>query len=126
MKANSKEGTGDMTEEQNSKIVWLNRAFYAEKKIQSLEAVKEKNKALADKFGTEFSNENIDDLIQELRRYRTEIFNAISTLNNDELEAIMNLRYLTYMTMQQISESLCYDRKTIQRKHKLALDKIEI
>ena len=113
-----------MTEEQNLKIDWLNRAFCAEKKIQSLELVKEKNKALSDKFGTEFSNENIDDLIQELRRYRTEIFNAISALNDDELEAIMNLRYLTYMTMQQISDSLCYDRKTIQRKHKLALDKI--
>lgn len=138
-----------MTEEQMKKILWLNRAFYADNKIKALEAVREKNRSLAVKCSTGYENDgstsgthenNHEKILHEicdndiaiktelnnLIRIRSEIFNAIKSLDNDELETILNMRYLGYMNMQQIADKLHYERKTIQRKHKVALDKMKM
>lgn len=136
-----------MTEEQLEKIAWLNRAFHADNKIKALEAIRERNKSIAerctatyDSSGSSGTHENsqeaiihaicddnikIQERLKELMSYRTEIKNAIERLDNDELETIMNMRYLAYMKPYQIADALHYDRKTIQRKHKAALDIIK-
>lgn len=137
-----------MTEEQIKIKEWLNRAFYADNKIKALEAVREKNRELATKCSASYENDGStsglhgnskEKIIHEicdndlairkeldaLVGIRTEILKVISVINNDELEAILNMRYLGYMNMQQIADELHYDRRTIQRKYIIALDKIK-
>lgn len=138
-----------MTEEQAEMVRWLNRALYADNKIKALEAVRDKNRALAAKCSISYENDGsaagthenkhekilheicdnnvaIKAELDNLVGVRSEIFNAISSLNNDELETILNMRYLGYMNMQQIADKLHYERKTIQRKHITALDKLKM
>ena len=144
-----KEGEEKVTEEQVGIIKWLNRAFYADNKIKALEAVREKNRALEAKYSISYEHDSsesgkhdnsqerilheigdndlaIKQELDALVGVRTEISQAIKQLNNDELETILNMRYLGYMNMQQIADKLHYDRKTIQRKHIVAIDKIKM
>ena len=137
-----------MTEEQKEIRKWLNRAFYVNNKIKALEAVRERNRALATKCTASYesdgstsgsqdnSKEKINheicdnDLairkeLDSLVKIRTEISKKISGLENDELETILSMRYLGYMSMQQIADQMHYDRRTIQRKYIIALDKIK-
>ena len=137
-----------MTEEQKEIRKWLNRAFYVNNKIKALEAVRERNRALATKCTASYesdgstsgsqdnSKEKIiheicdNDLairkeLDSLVKIRTEISKKISDLENDELETILSMRYLGYMSMQQIADQMHYDRRTIQRKYIIALDKIK-
>ena len=137
-----------MTEEQKEIRKWLNRAFYVNNKIKALEAVRERNRALATKCTASYesdgstsgsqdnSKEKIiheicdNDLairkeLDSLVKIRTEISKKISGLENDELETILSMRYLGYISMQQIADQMHYDRRTIQRKYIIALDKIK-
>ena len=137
-----------MTEEQKEIRKWLNRAFYVNNKIKALEAVRERNRALATKCTASYesdgstsgsqdnSKEKIiheicdNDLairkeLDSLVKIRTDISKKISELQNDELETILSMRYLGYMSMQQIADQMHYDRRTIQRKYIIALDKIK-
>ena len=137
-----------MTEEQKEIRKWLNRAFYVNNKIKALEAVRERNRALATKCTASYesdgstsgsqdnSKEKIiheicdNDLairkeLDSLVKIRTEISKKISGLEKDELETILSMRYLGYMSMQQIADQMHYDRRTIQRKYIIALDKIK-
>lgn len=137
-----------MTEEQKEIRKWLNRAFYVNNKIKALEAVRERNRALATKCTASYENDGStseshdnskekiiheicdNDLairkeLDSLVKIRTEISKKISGLENDELETILSMRYLGYMSMQQIADQMHYDRRTIQRKYIIALDKIK-
>lgn len=138
-----------MTDEQLEKIKWLNRAFYADNKIKSLEEVQKKNRSIAERCTASYENTGgssgthdnsqekiihqicdddmkISEQLEELRRCRTDIQRAITAIHNDELETILNMRYLAYMHVQDIADTLHYDRQTIHRKHKKALDLVEI
>ena len=137
-----------MTEEQLKKIDWLNRAFRADQKVNALIAVQEQNKSLACRCTATYGGDGstsgshtnsqeailhkicdqsieIDFLIDHLADMRKEIGNVIATVGDDELEAILYQRYLAYKSIQEIADSMHYDRKTIQRKHVKSLDKIE-
>lgn len=137
-----------MTDEQLEKIAYLNRAFYADNKIKALEAVRLRNKSIAERCtasyensggtsgGHENSQERIlhqicdDDLkiaeqIDNLLNCRRDVQTAIAEVKNDEYETILYMRYLAYMGMQEIADTLHYDRKTITRKHLSALDKVK-
>lgn len=138
-----------MTDEQIEKVAYLNRAFYADNKIKALEEVLKKNRSIAERCTASYENSGgssgshdnsqekiihqlcddnfkIQEELKELMKIRKEIKKAILTLKNDELETILNMRYLAYKNMTQIAESMNYDRKTIQRKHKIALDKLSL
>lgn len=129
-----------MTEEQIKKMQWLNRAYFAEGKIKALEAVREKNQAIAIRCNSYRSTEEQKEIIKklhddvttlkdelfELASLRMEIRDTIATIENNEYEAILNMRYLAYMKMQEIADLMGYDRKTIQRKHKSALEKLSL
>lgn len=126
-----------MTIEQLEKIEWLNRAYHANNKANSLLAVNEENKKLKELSSicteekrkevikTIESNENkINEYVDYLAKLRNEIGEAISSINDDECEAILNYRYLAYKTMEKISDLMHYDKSTVQRKHKKAIEKL--
>ena len=116
-----------MTEEQLKKIDWLNRAFHADLKANALMAVQEQERKTMLSLGVseeKISSKAIDDVIDRLIDVRVEISNAIVGINDCELEAILNYRYLAYKNMQDIADLMHYDKSTVQRKHKKAIDKI--
>lgn len=138
-----------MTEEQLEKIAYLNRAFHADNKIRALEAIRMKNKSIAERCTASYENSGgssethinsqeqilhqicdddmkIAQMLRELVECRGDIQNAISYVKNDELETILNMRYLAYMSVQEIADELHYDKRTILRKHLKALDRVDI
>ena len=97
-----------MTEKELELRHWLNRAFYADKKARALELLVEK--AQAQKNEAVFIS--------------AEIQNVISTLHDDDLEAVLIHRYLLFETIEQSAVSMNYDSSTIKRKTKLAINKL--
>lgn len=116
-----------MTIEQLEKIEWLTRAFHADLKANALLAVQEQEKKMVLSLGVgedKIKSKMIDDVINELVDVRVEISDAIDSLNDYEYEAILNYRYLAYKSMQDIADLMHYDKSTVQRKHKKAIEKI--
>ena len=116
-----------MTTEQLDKIGWLNRAFRADLKANALMAVQEQERKMILRLGVgeeKISSKAIDDVIDRLIDVRVEISNAIVEINDCELEAILNYRYLAYKNMQDIADLMHYDKSTVQRKHKKAIEKL--
>ena len=116
-----------MTIEQLDKIEWLNRAFRADLKANALMAVQEQERKMMLSLGVgeeKISSKAIDDVIDRLIDVRVEISNAIAGINDCELEAILNYRYLAYKNMQDIADLMHYDKSTVQRKHKKAIEKM--
>lgn len=137
-----------MTIEHLEKIAWLNRAFYAEKKVKALESIRkrdrertqqitanyegnDKGKSDGRKNGVEEalmmlaeSNEKYDNALHDYSVLRREIESAIENLHDDELETIFMYRYLDYKTMEQIAELMNYSKISIQRKHKKGIEKM--
>lgn len=114
-----------MTIEQLEKIEWLNRAFRADLKANALMAVQEQERKMVLSLGVneeKIKSKMIDDVIDELVDVRVEISDAIDSLNDYEYEAILNYRYLAYKNMQDIADLMHYDKSTVQRKHKKAIE----
>ena len=114
-----------MTQEQLDKIEWLTRAFHADLKANALLAVQEQEKKMVLSLGVgeeKISSKAIDDAVDRLIDVRVEISNAIVGINDCELEAILNYRYLAYKNMQDIADLMHYDKSTVQRKHKKAIE----
>ena len=128
---------------------WLNRAFRAEKKAQALQMLvqqrrenatglvrvsegNDKGKSDTSKNGTESSLIQLVDVEEkfqkckaEAERVTEEIFKAISSLNDDELEAVLINRYLNYMTIEDTAEFMGYGVTTIKRKIKEAISNMD-
>ncbi len=137
-----------MAVQQLEMIAWLNRAFYAEKKVKALESLRNSDRERAQRItanyegndkgksdtrlnGTEEalitlaeSEEKYDNALKEYSLMRQEIEKAIENLHNPVIEAIFIYRYLEYLSMEQIAEAMNYDLRTIQRKHKYGLEKL--
>lgn len=134
-----------MTLEQRQKIFWLNRAFYAEKLARALMDKHDRDKALAERISkcTDGSGgacagnstedallrladteHKLQDKLRSLVALRDEIADAITSIKDPELEAILIRRYLNYEPMEVIAERMHYDVRTIQRKHLKALDRV--
>lgn len=138
-----------MTDEQLLKIQWLNRAFHINNKIKALEETLKQNRSIAERCTASYENSGgssgshdnsqekiIHQLIDEENKIRSqfdelisirdEIKGAITSLNNDEYETILYMRYLAYKKTQEIADTMHYDRKTIYRKYIKALDLINV
>lgn len=139
-----------MTTEQQLKREWLNRAFYAEKKLNALLHKREcdrqrarritaaidgndKGKSNSRSNGTEEalfkllgSDEEYSSYLKEYLDIRHEIETAIHTLEDPEIEAIFTNRYLSYMKLEENSMNIRYSIDTIKRKHRKGLDKIKL
>ena len=137
-----------MNTKQLEVIAFLNKAFHLEKNITALVAVHESNISLAERCtasyensgaGRAINNENsqeniihkiidlsakINNEIDKLIDARNEVSELINTLDNAEYKAILTRRYLLYQSMQEIADVMNYSGKTIQRKHKQAIDNI--
>lgn len=135
-----------MTEEQTAKINWLNRAFHAEKAAMAWRAKLERDRSLAERIsrtgdgsGGGQGNGTEDALIRlaqtetetrerlrKLVEIREEISTAIRQVDDPDMQAILVRHYLAYETFEQIAEKMHYDKRTIQRKHKRAIDNVVI
>lgn len=136
-----------MTQEQLTKIRYLNRAFHAEKAAKAWLAKLERDRSLAERIsrglssgsGSASGNSTEDALIRladteretqqrlrELAAIREEITQAIAAVDDYDMQAILVRHYLAYETFELIAEKMHYDKRTIQRKHKAAIDKVVI
>lgn len=135
-----------MTEEQTAKIAWLNRAFHAEKAAMAWRAKLERDRSLAERIsrtgdgsgagqgnGTENAllrlaqtEAETRERLRELVNIREEISTAIRKVDDPDMQAILVRHYLAYETFEQIADKMHYSFITIRRKHKAALDKIEL
>lgn len=128
---------------------WLNRAFRADKKAQALKKLVEqrresatglarvsegndRGKSSTSKNGTESSLIQLADIEDrffkcksETEKVTDEIFKAISSIHDDELEAVLINRYLNYMTIEETAEFMGYGVTTIKRKIKEAISKMD-
>lgn len=134
-----------MTTEQMQKILWLNRAFHADKRAKALEmkAVHDRNIAeritrnCSETGGSSSGNSTEDALIRlaeterlaqeelcNLIQIRQEISEAVSSVDDCDMQAILTMHFLAYETFEEIAEKLSYSRATIMRKYKKALEKM--
>ncbi len=115
--------------EQMEKINWLNRAFHIKHAVEALELVREEKENIYDNSGKMNLNEadkKINHAKQNLVKVYLEIEQKINGIEDIELRTILTMRYLAFKHMREIADSMNYDVRTIQRKHKRALDFIEI
>ncbi len=135
-----------MTTEQIYKIQWLNRAFHAEKNYKAWLVKLERDRNIAERLAhgeslgkSSGSNSTETALIQladteqrtwrrlqELVQIREEITNAIKAVPDLDMQTILVRHYLAYETFEQIADKMHYSVITIRRKHKSALDEVEL
>jgi len=136
-----------VTTEQIQKIAWLNRAFRARKAAEAWKLKYQQDKIIAERIsgglassGARSGNNATEDAlirlaeterktkskIDELIQIQEEIADKIMEIDDNELQAVLVYRYLGCMNFEQIAEKMNYDKRTIQRKHKAALDKVVI
>lgn len=133
-----------MTQEQLTKIRYLNRAFHAEKAAKAWLAKLERDRSLAERIsrglssgGGSAGNSTEDALIRladteretqqrlrELAAIREEITQAIAAVEDYDMQAILVRHYLAYETFELIAEKMHYSERSIKYKHKAALDKV--
>lgn len=127
---------------------WLNRAFYAEKKVRALEMLvsqcRERAQGLSHisegndtshsatpKNGTENALVRLAETIEKAEAQRaeaaclvSEIWNAISQLHDDDLETVLIHRYILFHTIEQTAELLNYHPNTVKKKTDRAVQKL--
>ena len=138
-----------MTVEQNEVKNWLNRAFYADKKVSALESLvkqlreraqsvsvcyecNDTGKSSSAKNGVENAYMRLADTEMKLRAQIIELLdiddeirNAISLLNDNDLETVMIHRYLLFHTVEETAELINCSPETVKRKHRKAIEKLE-
>ena len=124
---------------------WLNRAFYADKKAKALDMLvrqcrmraeglsrcsegNDKGKSDSSENGTENALMKLAEMEQKVQELRieavnvtTEIWSAITSLQNDDLEAVLINRYILFHTIEQTAEELNYSIPTVKRKQAEAI-----
>ena len=134
-----------MTKEELETIKWLNRAFHKDKKINALRSLLERDRARAQKMTANYDSngkgrsdsrqndvedalllcaqteEKYNRAMLEYKVIRKEIEDAIESLNDDELEALLTYRYLDGLSMENIAEKMGYSVRAVKYKHKNSL-----
>lgn len=127
---------------------WLNRAFYAKKKVKALEMLlrqcRERAEGVAalwqcNNAGKSSSrNNNAEDAlvkladterklrrqIAELSAVTDEIADAVSMLCDNDLETVLIHRFLLFHTVEETAELMNYSRETVKRKTYQAIEKL--
>lgn len=124
---------------------YLEGHFYASKKIKALEAERKQLRMNAQGGVISFEGNNttgksnaternlmrladeekeIDEQIVRLRQKQRDIRQLISSLNDDDLEAVLIFRYIVHNTEEQTAEKLNYAPRTVQEKIKKAVSKL--
>ena len=128
---------------------WLNRAFYADKKAKALETLAEQCRERAQRLtaswegndkgksdgaenGTENALMRLAEIEERIIRLRVECANimsetleAIWSLHDDDLEAVLINRYILYYTIEETADIMHYAPRTVRKKQKQAIEKLE-
>ncbi len=135
-------------EERRAKVAWLNRAFHAEKNAKAWQAKLERDRSLAERISRNASGcgsggvqgnttedclirlattqEGLQNALRELMDIREEITAAIRCVDDLDEQTILVRHYLAYEKIDTVAEKMHYEKRTIQRKHNKALEKIVI
>ena len=137
-----------MTDKELELTTWLNRGFYADKKIKVLEqCVRQSRERAAGLAGCCTSNDTgrssgrknstefaLQRLCEQEERFRTqtaallsinaEILDAISKLDDNDLEAVLIHRYVLYHTVEETAELMHYSVRTVMYKQRQAVKKL--
>ena len=129
---------------------WLNRVFYADKKIRTLDMLLKASVMHAEGLSRvqQYSctgksdtrlNSTQDAFLkladieyrynlqkQELLEIYDEVSEAISRLHDDELEAVLIHRFLLFHTIQQTADLMNYSPETVKRKQRKAIQKLTL
>ncbi len=127
---------------------WLNRAFYADKKAKTLDALAQQcreraqgltvnwecndtGKSDSAQNGTENALMKLADIERKALDLRLECANILSEtlaaiwkLEDDDLEAVLINRYVLYYTIEQTAEIMNYAPRTVRKKQKKAVEKL--
>jgi DNA-directed RNA polymerase specialized sigma subunit len=74
---------------------------------------------------TELENE-INTSIAQLMRLKTEIAEAIRSVNSMECETLLEMRYITFLGWDQIASQLNYSQDYIYHLHRKALALVRV
>ena len=127
---------------------WLNRAFYADKKAKALDALvqqcRERAQGLTTNWecndtgksdGAENGTENALLRLAEIElkarlekaeavRISTEVYDAISKLDDDDLKSVLINRYILFYTIEQTAEIMNYAPRTVKLKQQQAIERL--
>lgn len=137
-----------MTDKQLEIKHWLNRAFYADKKVKALEMLLKQHRERAEGFavcckcndkgkssGRKNSTEDalirladieqkLQQQIAELSGITAEIVDVVSKLCDNDLETVLIHRYLLFHTVEETAELMNYSSETVKRKQRMAIEKL--
>ena len=68
----------------------------------------------------------INEQIQELVRLKKEIASVIKAINNPEYETILEMRYLSFMSWDEIQYQMEYSQRYMFKIHGLALEMVRV
>lgn len=128
---------------------WLNRAFYADKKVKALDLLTKQYRERAEGLNgkpkgdrgksdstansTEASLLRLAEMTQKLETQKAELMqisdeiqSAISQLHDNDLETVLIHRYLLFHTIEQTAEFMNYSRETVKRKTSQAIEKMSL
>lgn len=127
---------------------WLKRAFYAEKRIRVLDSLiqqcrersqglsrcgeyNDKGKSSTALNGTENALMRLADMELEAVALRAEaaevssqVWRAIRSLNDIDLETVLIHRYILFHTIEETAELLHYSPETVKRKQSKGIEKM--
>ena len=126
---------------------WLNRAFYADKKVKALDLLTKQYRERAEGLNgkpkgdrgksdtatnsTEASLLRLAEMTQKLETQKAELMqisdeiqSAISQLHDNDLETVLIHRYLLFHTIEQTAEFMNYSTETVRRKTNKAIAKM--
>lgn len=127
---------------------WLKRGFYAQKRAEVLKDIianiREQTQNLSrsrtdtalasDAVALSRTEQALRELAEMESRYiieqcrlagiKAEIAATIATLGNDDLQAVLESRYLLMRTAEQTAEALHYDVRTVRYKQKRAVERL--
>lgn len=109
---------------------WLNEDYHAYNECRALIEIQKTNFEIANVIGdmnddllmqTNSFENKINDLKQFIfmrRNKKTEMFSELPA----DIEAVMNMHYMSYKTFEEISEVLNYHVSSVKRKHLMGLE----
>ena len=127
---------------------WLKRGFYAQKRAevlkdiianvreqaQNLSRSRTDNAPVSDAGALSRTEQALKELAKMESRYiieqcrlagiKAEIAATIAMLENDDLQAVLESRYLLMRTAEQTAEALHYDVRTVRYKQKRAVERL--
>lgn len=72
------------------------------------------------------AEEELKKLEEQLLTVKLEVETAIASVKDEELEMILNYRYIDWLSWSEISNKVYYSEKTVRRRHDFAIEMIKM